>query len=292
MSGNKVTVIDQVRHGIELMGPEFAKVLPSHISSEKFIRVAQTAILDNPNLLACDRRSLYAACTRAAQDGLLPDGREGAIVPFKDKAQWMPMIAGILKRIRNSGELHSIVALVVCEEDEFEYWVDTDGEHVKHKPILFQDAGDIIGVYALAKTKDGGVYIEAMSVAQVEKVRAVSKAKNAGTWSQWWDEMAKKTVLRRLSKRLPMNTDNLDLIQRDDELTDLGSTAAQNLLKPPQEIVQPQKKQSRLASAIEAVAVQEERDQTIGIEAAEQEPPQELTESDKAAMKVDEEMER
>ncbi len=213
----QITVADQVRHGIELMAPEFEKALPPHIDVKRFIRIAQTAIVGNPNLLKCDRRSLYQACTKAAQDGLLPDGREGAIVPYGDKAQWMPMIAGILKKIRNSGELLSITAQIVKERDQFRRWVDSDGEHLEHEPVTFGDGGKVIGVYALAKTKDGGLYIDAMGVPDVEKVRAVSKSKDGTAWKNWWDEMAKKTVLRRLAKFLPVSSDNLDFIRRDED---------------------------------------------------------------------------
>src|SRR3546814_9174090 len=75
------------------------------IPVEKFHRVAVTAISSNPDLLNVDRTSLFGALMKAAQDGLLPDGREGAIVPFKGKASWMPMVAGIMKKVRNSGEI-------------------------------------------------------------------------------------------------------------------------------------------------------------------------------------------
>jgi len=246
----QITVADQIRHSIESMAPEFEKALPPHIDVKRFVRIAQTAIIGNPAILNCDRRSIYQACIHAAQDGLLPDGREGAIVPFKDKAQWLPMIAGILKKIRNSGELISITAQIVKERDQFRYWVDSDGEHLNHEPLTFGDGGKVIGVYALAKTRDGGLYIDTMGVEDVEKVRAVSRAKNAMAWTQWWDEMAKKTVLRRLSKRLPVSTDNLDLIRRDDDDEVFGGDEAVTAGGTPTET--PVKKQSRLAKAIAA----------------------------------------
>src|SRR4051812_36312518 len=126
----QITVVDEVRRGIEAMAPEFEKALPPHIDVKRFVRIVQTAIIKNPALLSCDRRSLYEASMAAAQDGLLPDGREGAIVPYGNKAQWLPMIAGVLKKIRNSGELVSITAQIVKERDQFRYWVDSDGEHL------------------------------------------------------------------------------------------------------------------------------------------------------------------
>lgn len=209
-------VVSEIRHNLEAMRPQFAMALPRHINAERFERVAMTAINQNQDLLAADRKTLFAACMRAAQDGLLPDGREGALVVFKGRVQWMPMIAGILKRVRQSGELLSIAAHVVHLRDEFRYQLGDD-ERVYHVPYLDGDRGPARLVYAIAKTKDGGVYREIMTVEEIEQVRAVSRARDGGPWSTWWGEMAKKTVLRRLAKRLPMATDAEEVLRRDEE---------------------------------------------------------------------------
>jgi recombinase, phage RecT family len=223
--------------------PELEKVLPAHVSVDKFMRVVMTAISTNPQLRQADRRSLMTSCVKCATDGLVPDGREAALVIFNTKeksleggkkverwikkVQYMPMVFGILKKVRNSGELQSIVANVVLERDQFRYWVDDAGEHVTHEPnVLDADRGKLIAVYAIAKTKDGGVYVEVMTRGQIEQVRAVSKSKDDGPWSAWYDEMARKTVIRRLSKRLPMSTDLEAVIRRDDETYDLGARRA------------------------------------------------------------------
>ena len=214
---NLPAVINEVRGQLNKMGGEFRMALPPHISVDKFTRVAMTAIQGNADLLGAERRSLFGACVKAAQDGLLPDGREAALVIFKGKVQYMPMIGGILKRVRNSGEVASIASQLVYRNDSFRYWVDGDGEHLQHEPLMFGERGEIVGVYALAKTKDGAVYIEVMTKAQVEKVRKVSRASGNGPWVDWWEEMARKTVLRRLSKRLPMSTDIEETIRREEE---------------------------------------------------------------------------
>ena len=98
--------IKEVRLQLETMGQQFAAVLPKHIPVERFGRVVLTAIQTNPDLLMAERRSLWNAAMRAAQDGLMPDGRLGALVVYRDKkrgpiAQWMPMIAGIRQKVRN-----------------------------------------------------------------------------------------------------------------------------------------------------------------------------------------------
>jgi recombination protein RecT len=212
-----MTALVEVRTAVEKMAPQFKAALPSHIPVERFVRTTLTAVQTNPDLMEADRRTLFAAATRAAQMGLLPDGREGAIVTFGGKCSFMPMLGGILKLVRNSGELASIDAQIVYKADKFTYRPGIDLVP-QHEPDWFGDRGEVVGVYAVAKMKDGAAYVEILSKKQVEQVRAVSRSKNAGPWSTWWDEMARKTAIRRLAKRLPLSTDLDGVVHEDDEL--------------------------------------------------------------------------
>lgn len=225
-----ITPIDSFRNTLTRMQPEFTAALPPQIPVEKFIRTVITVVQMNPKYLEADRRSLLGSCMKAAQDGLLLDGREAALVPFHGKGgtalQYMPMIAGILKKIRNSGELATISANVVHARDQFDYALGDD-ERITHKPHLGDERGPAIAVYAIAKTKDGGVYREVMSVGEIEKIRKSSKAANAGPWVNHWGEMARKTVLKRLAKRLPTSTDVDQVIDSDNEAAGFGANAAE-----------------------------------------------------------------
>ena len=182
---NEITPFEAMRGTLIKMQTEFQAALPPQINVDKFIRTTLTAIQMNPDLLEADRRSLLGTCMKAAQDGLLLDGREAAPVIFntKDgkKVQYMPMIGGILKKIRNSGELASISAQVAYSADFFEYELG-DEEKITHKPFMGLERGTPIAVYAVAKTKDGAIYREVMSVSDVEKVRASSRAGKFGAW--------------------------------------------------------------------------------------------------------------
>lgn len=215
-----LTPIQAMRGTLEKMKADFQSALPPQIPVDKFIRTTLTAIQMQPDLLDTDRRSLLGSCMKAAQDGLIPDGREAALVIFRTKegpkTQYMPMVGGILKKIRNSGELASISANVVYDKDQFEYELG-DYEAIKHKPFLGAERGKAIAVYAIARTKDGAIYREVMSVTEVEKVRQASRAKDSGPWVQWWDEMARKTVIRRIAKRLPSSADVDAVFDSDNE---------------------------------------------------------------------------
>lgn len=242
--------IDEVRGALTKMEEQFKAALPPHVTVEKFNRVVMTALQNSPKLLECNRASFYSACMMAAQDGLLPDGREAALVPFKGVVKFVPMVAGILKKVRNSGELATITSQIVRKDDRFRYWVDSDGEHIEHEPSLFGQRGDPIGVYGIAKTKDGSFYLEVMTAEQVDAVRKISKATD-GPWDGPFEsEMWRKSVLKRLSKRLPMSTDLEQVFRRDDDLYDLNDKTPQEPQAAASE--EPKKKSSRLSKIVEA----------------------------------------
>jgi recombination protein RecT len=222
--------VEVFRLTVQRMAAEFKAALPTQIPVERFIRTTITAVQMQPALLDADRRTLLGACMRAAQDGLLPDGREAAFVIFKSKGgtptvQYMPMIGGLFKKARNSGEIASLATHVVFQRDHFRY-VLGDDEKIEHTPTLGADRGDPIAAYAIAKTKDGAVYREVMSHADIEKVRRVSRAKDDGPWVDWWEEMARKTVFRRLAKRLPSSADLEQAFEHDNEVVGFVQTPA------------------------------------------------------------------
>lgn len=215
--------IQVIQGEIGKMAPQFKKALPEHVSEEKFVRVVMTAISGNPKLADADRTSFFAACMKSAESGLMPNGVDAALVPFYNKkmnrteVSYIKMIAGDLKLLRQSGELKSIQSQIIYKNDEFEYYVDESGEHLKHKPNMFGDRGDKVGAYAIAITKDGGVYIEVMTTEQINAVKSVSKTKDFGPWSGPFEsEMWRKTVLKRICKRLPMSTDIEHRFNSDD----------------------------------------------------------------------------
>jgi recombination protein RecT len=212
---------------------QFHAALPAHIPVERFMRIILTAIQQNPALARADRASLWNASMRAAADGLLPDGRDGALVIYntkekdengKDrwiaKVQWMPMIGGLRKKVRNSGEIKDWNAQVVHAKDAFEFELG-DQPFIKHKPFMEGEPGPVVAAYSIAQFKSGELSREVMTRVQIEKVRSASRSKDRGPWVDWYEEMCRKTVARRHAKILPMSTDLDDLIRRDDELYDL-----------------------------------------------------------------------
>lgn len=195
-----------LRERLESRKDELRNSLPSDIHPDRFIRALVTAAQIDANLLACSFQSLWLACMRACRDGLLPDGREGAIVAYKEKAQWIPMYQGLLKKV--APNMKWVTAACVYEGEAFDHWVDENGEHLMHRPSdTFNDRA-IVRVYAMGATKGGGgTYIAVLPLAEVNKIRKMSRAsREDAPWNMWFTEMAKKTALRRLCKLLPIET--------------------------------------------------------------------------------------
>ena len=212
--------IAEVRLQLDTMKSQFDAVLPKHIPVERFGRVVLTAVQTNPDLLNVDRRSLWNACMRAAQDGLMPDGRLGALVVYKDKrrgsiAQWLPMIAGIRQKVRNSGEITTWDVYAVHANDQFEFELG-DEPHIMHRPA-HGDRGPIIAAYSVAVLKGGERSREVMFTDEINEIRQRSKMPDSGPWITDYGEMCKKTVAKRHAKVLPMSTDLDDLLRRDDD---------------------------------------------------------------------------
>lgn len=196
---------------------EIATMLPSNLNPEKFRNTAIAAVKQNPALIQCTRRSLIQAITRAAQDGLLPDGREGIITPFKGSAVWNPMAAGLRKRLR---ELDGIIAdaQVVYENDVF-VWHQGDDPRIEHEPAkLGTPRGTMLGAYCVFKREDKTIlHREVMDRLQIEAVKKQSKAQDSLMWTVFETEGWRKTVLRRGVKTVPTSDTMAAIIKRDDE---------------------------------------------------------------------------
>ena len=201
-------------------------MLPSNVSYDAFRNAAIVAVQDNPSILQCQPDTVFKAIRRLAAAGLVPDGQEAAIVPFKGQAQAMPMVRGLLRVARNSGEVISIWSEVVFEGEDFRIRIEDGERRFEHDyDPMNRGSGAIKGAYAVAKLRDGTIELETMGREQIEKRRRASANQKGdqatGIWAQWPDEMAKKTVIRALCKRLPMSSDDLRRLMVEDEANEV-----------------------------------------------------------------------
>lgn len=210
---------------IKAMEGEIAKALPSVITPERFTRIVLTAISSNPKLAACTKESFLGAMMTSAQLGLevnTPLG-QAYVLPYTNKgvleAQFQIGYKGLIDLAYRSGEVEVIQAHIVYENDKFDvqYGLEPKLEHVPAD----KNRGEAVKVYAVFKTKSGGYGFEVMSMEDI-RIHAAkySKAYNSSfsPWKTNFEEMAKKTVLKRVLKYAPLKSDFARDIAQDETI--------------------------------------------------------------------------
>ena len=226
---------------IKAMEGEIKKALPSVITPERFTRMVLSAISTNPKLGTCTKASFLGAMMNAAQLGLEPNTPLGQayILPYQNKgvleAQFQLGYKGLIDLAYRSGEVEVVQAHIVYENDEFECEYGLEPK-LTHKPAD-KDRGEPIKVYAVFKTKSGGYGFEVMSMEDVRiHAKKYSKSFNSSfsPWSTNFEEMAKKTVLKKVLKYAPLKSDFVRGITQDETIK---SDVSDDMYSVPNEIV-------------------------------------------------------
>ena len=210
---------------IKSMEGEIKKALPSVITPERFTRMVLSALSVNPKLAACTPKSFLGAMMSAAQLGLEPNTPLGQayLIPYKnkgvDEVQFQIGYKGLIDLAYRSGEVELVQSHIVYENDTFECEYGLEPKLV-HKPAD-SDRGEPIKVYAMFKTKSGGYGFEVMSMDDVRRhAEKYSQAYKTGfsPWKTNFEEMAKKTCLKKVLKYAPLKSDFVRGIVQDETI--------------------------------------------------------------------------
>lgn len=210
---------------IKAMEPAIQKALPSVITPERFTRMVLSALSSTPKLAECSPQSFLAAMMTAAQLGVEPNSALGQayLLPYRNhgqmECQFQLGYKGLIDLAYRSGEVSVIQAHTVYENDVFEYELGMDPK-LRHVPAK-ADRGEAVAYYAMFKTKDGGYGFEVMSVDDVQRhAQRYSKSYGSGSspWRSNFDEMAKKTVLKRALKYAPLKSDFVRGVAQDETI--------------------------------------------------------------------------
>lgn len=202
-------------------------VLPKHLTPERVCKMALVAVTKQPKLLNCTVTSVMRALMTASELGLDCSGTLGSgyLVPFANECTFMPGYRGLIDLARRSGEVSTIEARVVYKQDVFRVEFGTD-PRIIHEPYMAadrkSDKASMVCVYAVAVLTDGTKQSEVMTLADIEAIRNRSRAKDDGPWKTDYAEMARKTVVRRIMKYLPLSSELIGkAIEADDHATGL-----------------------------------------------------------------------
>ena len=220
-----------IKDWIKVMEPAIKKALPSVITPERFTRMALTAISVNPKLAECTPKSFMGSLMNAAQLGLEPNTPLGQayLIPYKNKGnmevQFQIGYKGLIELAYRSGEFANIYAKEVFENDEFEYEFGLEPV-LKHKPAS-GNRGEVIAYYAVFKLTNGGFGFEVMSKEDITnhaKTYSQAYSSSYSPWSKNFDEMAKKTVLKKVLKYAPIKVEFVKQIVQDSTIkTEINS---------------------------------------------------------------------
>ena len=214
-----------IKDYINAMSGEIAKALPQVMTPERFTRIALSAVSNTPKLGNCTPQSFLGAMMNAAQLGLEPNTPLGQayLIPFENRkkgiteCQFQIGYKGLIDLAYRSGEVKMIDAQTVYENDEFEYELGMDPV-LKHKPAR-TNRGNPIYFYATFKLTNGGQGFQVMSIEDVqEHAKKYSKTYNNGPWQTNFEEMAKKTVLKKLLKYAPLKTEFVKQVTSDETI--------------------------------------------------------------------------
>ena len=216
-SGKPLTMQDYIKK----MEGEIAKALPSVITPERFTRITLSALSANNQLAQTTPQSFLGAMMTAAQLGMEPNTPLGQayLIPYKNhgilECQFQLGYKGLIDLAYRSGEVNIIQAQVVYENDEFEYSFGLEPK-LTHRPAS-GERGEPLFVYAMFRTKGGGMGYDVMSVEDIHAhAKRFSKAYSNGPWQTNFEEMAKKTVLKRVLKYAPLKSDFVRAVAQDE----------------------------------------------------------------------------
>lgn len=243
-----------------LLSPQFKAqlqtALPKTLTADRMARIVLTEFRKTPALMRCDQQSLFGAVLQCASLGLEPGSALGHcyLVPYGKTCTLIVGYRGMIDLARRSGQIVSLSAYCVHQADEFHYELGLHPD-IKHIPSPEADRGPVTYVYAVAILKDGGCQFEVMSRAEVEDVRRRSKSGGSGPWASDFEAMAKKTVIRRLFKYLPVSIEATRAVEVDEkadrgeavteqdwinaEFVDKGAEVAPVIEDVPDEVTQP-----------------------------------------------------
>ncbi len=215
---------------VEKFKPQLAMALPKHLNANRMARIIMTEVRKNPKLASCDRASFFGAIIQCAQLGLEPGNALGAayLIPYGKECQ---LIIGYQGKIelaeRNGGVM--LDAKPVFEKDFFEFENGTSQKLI-HRPYMGkEDPGQVIGAYAIARYTNGLVKIHVSPLHEIEKARSFSKAKYKGSpWDIHYSEMAMKTAVHRLFKKIPKNPEMAKALELE-ESSEIGSQDLANV---------------------------------------------------------------
>lgn len=213
---------------LEKQVPSIAAALPQtmkkYVTPDRIVKIALLSVNKNPTLMQCTQLSLIESIIDLASLGLEVGGPLGHayLVPYRDRKKGImvcqPIVGyrGFIELARRSGDIKTIVCNLVHDKDEFDH-DRASGEPPVHRVPWLEDRGAMLGAYCTAWFKDGGSHTEVMTKGEIDAIRARSRASENGPWVTDYNQMARKTVVRRASHYWPLSPNLMTAVEIEEE---------------------------------------------------------------------------
>lgn len=199
--------------------------LPQGFNKVRFTQNAIALLNDKPDIAKkYTPVQVMSGLVRGAMLGLDFFNKEAYLVGYGDDLQYQTSYIGAQKIIKKYAihKVKNIYAELVREDDLFETGIEANKRYVTFKPKMFNNK-PVIGAFAVVEFEDGDIQVETMNVEELEAVRKKSKMGNAGAWKDFTGEMQKKSVIRRLCKRIEIDFENPEQKQIFEADTDIAT---------------------------------------------------------------------
>ena len=200
--------------------------LPDGFNQDRFVQNALALLNGNDTIQKFIKdypdtglAQVKAGMMRGAYLGLDFLNGEAFLIPYKNRLDYQTSYIGEVKLRKKYSvrPIKDIYAKVVRQGDDYEETVIDGKQSVNFKPLPFNN-GEIIGAFAVCQFEDGGILIDSMSKDEIENSRKSSKAQSSPVWGKFYEQMAKKTVLRRLCKTIDMDFNTEQRKTLDEEM--------------------------------------------------------------------------
>jgi recombination protein RecT len=229
--GKALTPVGNLINEITKLSDQFGAALPAKLGLDpaRFVRIATTTLRANEDLALCEPLTVLGALMNTAQLGLEPGGPLGQayLVPFNDRDRGGKVCTlvigykGYVSLAHRTGTVLDVTAHSVHQKEwetgKFQVRQGTDGDHLEHEPIVFDDAGPIIGTYAVVRYVGGGHNHFVMSRAKTEAIRQAAPSKNSPAWRNHWEQMAWAKNIKQLVRFMPLTSELLGRAAAIDE---------------------------------------------------------------------------
>ena len=216
----KEQTVDAVEQRIAKMQQEGGIHLPPNYSPQNALRSAWLILQETvdkdqcPVLEVCSRESVVNALFDTVIQGLSPAKKQVYYIPYGKRLSATRSYHGTIAVMKRLSGVKDVVARVIFEGDDFVYEINNGNMRiVKHEQKIENIDNEIRAAYCIVTYNDEREpFVEIVTRKQIDMAWTKTKMRSNSVQRDFPEEMAKRTVVNRTSKRFINTSDDSDLV--------------------------------------------------------------------------------